>query len=153
MNGVAQFFRSDGFVCSGTLINPRTVLFAAHCVNDIPETQYANPNDPNNVDAAWFFNADALSDFRNWARRFVDADGNPTNTDTGIAKPNFRTTNIANFASLRLEFVSICSQTKYPELTCNLADFSCHCTAAAVLSLAMAFKHVSTHCEAGTGVS
>lgn len=98
VNGVAQFFRSDGFVCSGTLINPRTVLFAAHCVNDIPETQYANPNDPNNVDAAWFFNADALSDFRNWARRFVDADGNPTNTDTGIANPNFRTTNIANFA-------------------------------------------------------
>ncbi len=26
-NGVGMFFRNDGFVCSGTLINPRTVLF------------------------------------------------------------------------------------------------------------------------------
>ena len=36
--GVGQFFRADGFVCTGTLINPRTVIFAAHCVNDRPET-------------------------------------------------------------------------------------------------------------------
>ena len=27
--GVGQFYRNDGFVCTGTLINPRTVLFAA----------------------------------------------------------------------------------------------------------------------------
>lgn len=29
-SGVGMFYRADGFVCTGTLINPRTVLFAAH---------------------------------------------------------------------------------------------------------------------------
>jgi len=60
--GVGMFFRADGFVCSGTLINPRTVLFAAHCVNDVPATDF----NADNIPAAWSFNVDALPGFQNW---------------------------------------------------------------------------------------
>lgn len=60
--GVGMFFRADGFVCSGTLINPRTVLFAAHCVNDIPEEAY----NADGIPAAWSFNVNALPGFQNW---------------------------------------------------------------------------------------
>ena len=60
--GVGMFFRADGSVCSGTLINPRTVLFAAHCVNDIPEETY----NVDGVPAAWSFNVNALPGFQNW---------------------------------------------------------------------------------------
>jgi uncharacterized protein YhjY with autotransporter beta-barrel domain len=65
-SGVGMFYRADGFVCSGTLINPRTVIFAAHCVNDRDATEY----NVNNVPAAWSFNPDALPGFISWIGGF-----------------------------------------------------------------------------------
>ncbi|MCD2324194.1 autotransporter domain-containing protein [Sphingomonas sp. IC-56] len=44
VTGVGQMIvdQQNGFIgtCTGTLINPRTVIFAAHCVNDIPANAY-----------------------------------------------------------------------------------------------------------------
>lgn len=49
-------------ICTATLINPRTVLFAAHCVNTRPETDY----DGTTVRAAISFNVDARPGIVSW---------------------------------------------------------------------------------------
>ena len=67
VTGIGMFFRNDGFVCSGTLINPRTVLFAAHCVNDRPGTDYGTDS---SIQAAWSFGANALPGFIDWISAF-----------------------------------------------------------------------------------
>ena len=62
VNGVGMFYRADGFVCTGTLINPRTVIFAAHCVNNVPQETFG----PDGLPAAFSFNVNALPGFRDW---------------------------------------------------------------------------------------
>lgn len=61
VNGIGQFFRNDGSVCTGSLINPRTVLFAAHCVNDRPETDYGPV-----IQSAFSFDVNALPGLQAW---------------------------------------------------------------------------------------
>ena len=74
-DGVGMIFTNrvgsgSGGICTGTLINPRTVLFAAHCVNGIPDTDY----DGENVRAAVGFNVDAFPGLLNW---FGTSQSNP----------------------------------------------------------------------------
>lgn len=64
VNGVGIMYRADGFVCTGTLINPRTVILAAHCVNDLTPSDYSTTND--GVPVAFAFQSNARPGLVNW---------------------------------------------------------------------------------------
>ena len=77
VNGVGQMLvrgnpATTGLgLCTGTLINPRTVIFAAHCVNTRPATAYgpngtANGLQPNGTPIAFAFEADTRPAVRQW---------------------------------------------------------------------------------------
>ncbi|MEE4316856.1 MAG: autotransporter domain-containing protein [Erythrobacter sp.] len=57
-------------ICTGSLINPRTVLFAAHCVNTRPDTDY----DGETFRAAVGFDFDAFPGILSW---FGNSQSNP----------------------------------------------------------------------------
>tara|TARA_R110000868_G_scaffold53928_2_gene169152 strand:- start:6411 stop:9698 length:3288 start_codon:yes stop_codon:yes gene_type:complete len=61
VTGIGMFYRDDGYVCSGTLINPRTVIFASHCINDVDPGAW---ND--SIHAAWSFGSNAAPGFADW---------------------------------------------------------------------------------------
>lgn len=64
VNGVGIMYRDDGFVCTGTLINPRTVIFAAHCVNDLTSADYSTVN--GGVPVAFAFQNNARPGLIDW---------------------------------------------------------------------------------------
>lgn len=65
VTGVGQFYNAGvGGVCTGTLINPRTVIFAAHCVNDAEADSYGS--NVGGTPAAFAFEADALPGLQSW---------------------------------------------------------------------------------------
>lgn len=106
--GVGQFFSNSGIdgdtglgLCTGTLINPRTVLFAAHCVNSRPATDY---ND-GTVISSFGFNVDNLPAVREWLAPFLTADGGFVFSTAGLTQeeidalipnPILRSTSVAN---------------------------------------------------------
>ena len=71
VNGVGALLGSRGNqICSGTLINPRTVIFAAHCVNTIPESDLARGD----VRLAWSFARDARTGLETWLGNGLQTD-------------------------------------------------------------------------------
>ena len=68
ITGVGQMVADigGGFIglCTGTLINPRTVIFAAHCVNENAATDYGSPS--GGIPIGFGFQQDNLPATRDW---------------------------------------------------------------------------------------
>lgn len=87
VNGIGQMITdvppAGGSVglCTGTLINPRMVLFNAHCVNNAPTTAYGSAN--GGIALSFGFNANNLPAAQNWI-----GNGWQTNTALNIYNAN-----------------------------------------------------------------
>jgi uncharacterized protein YhjY with autotransporter beta-barrel domain len=68
ITGVGQMFINNGggslSLCTGTLVNPRMVIFAAHCVNTSAASAYGT--ETGNRQIAFGFKADNLQGVRDW---------------------------------------------------------------------------------------
>lgn len=71
--GVGMMF-SNGFVCTGQLVNARTVIFAAHCVDNLPDEAYGS--NFGGTGMVFSFAPDAFPGILDWFNR-----GFQTNTD------------------------------------------------------------------------
>ncbi|WP_413659081.1 autotransporter domain-containing protein [Maricaulis sp. D1M11] len=71
--GVGMMF-SNGFVCTGQLVNARTVIFAAHCVDNLPDEAYGS--NFGGTGMVFSFAPDAFPGIVDWFNR-----GFQTNTD------------------------------------------------------------------------
>ena len=81
MRTITNLTTRVGFVCSGTLINPRTVIFAAHCVNGQAANTYGY--NTGGTPISFGFQADNAVARRLWAG--LSADGltrNPIDANT-----------------------------------------------------------------------
>ncbi|MET3435949.1 autotransporter domain-containing protein [Sphingomonas sp. 1185] len=80
VNGVGQMFVSAGggslSLCTGTLINPRTVIFAAHCVNTRAAADYGTARGGTPI--SFGFKTDNLTGVREW---LLDTLGGRANSD------------------------------------------------------------------------
>ncbi|MGE0045171.1 MAG: autotransporter domain-containing protein [Hyphomonadaceae bacterium] len=75
--GIRSETGATGGSCSGLLINPRTVLFAAHCVDGLNPDQYDGNNGPGDR-ASVGYTTDPLlgrDNLRNWLFQYRVADG------------------------------------------------------------------------------
>jgi len=70
INGIGQMVtdQGDGFVglCTATLINPRTVILAAHCVNEAPAASYGSNHGGTAIGVG--FQADNFDSIGDWFR-------------------------------------------------------------------------------------
>lgn len=94
VNGVGQMIidNQDGTIglCTGTLINPRTVIFAAHCVNSRAASAYGANSGGTAI--GWGFasnnNAAGASAFGGWLYGTADTDPYETNRDRFMYNAN-----------------------------------------------------------------
>ncbi|MBT0669452.1 autotransporter domain-containing protein [Novosphingobium profundi] len=93
VNGVGQMIvdQQNGFIglCTATLINPRTVIFAAHCVNDEPGSAYGSASGGKPI--GFGFSNDNYAGLLNWY-----FGGNQTDTSAAFYNGNWVTYNPAS---------------------------------------------------------
>ncbi|WP_343528382.1 autotransporter domain-containing protein [Sphingomonas sp.] len=108
VNGVGQMFISAGGgslnLCTGTLINPRTVIFAAHCVNTRAASDYGTARGGTPI--AFGFKTDNLTGVREWLLGTLGGKANPDQFKTKTANALYNVNQVSwNAASQRTGFL------------------------------------------------